>query len=150
MPARLRILATPAPRAIRRGIDLTAGMALLVLTLPLFLVTALAIRLNGPGPVFRAEPHLREDGRTFLLLAFRSLTAGPTGGGAGLTGLGRLIEMIRLDQLPILLNLLRGDLTLIGPSPEPLTGRSRHVPENWAADAALPMKPGLSGWCAVN
>jgi lipopolysaccharide/colanic/teichoic acid biosynthesis glycosyltransferase len=126
-------------------------MVLLVLTLPLFIVTALAIRLDSPGPVFRPVPHVGTGGRTFRLLMFRSTTSNiPPARAAELTGVGRLIYPTRVDQLPILLNLLRGDITLIGPCPEPLSMATRNASATRALGLPPTKKPGLTGWCAVN
>jgi len=132
----------------RRVADLAAAVTLLAITLPVMALAALAIRLESPGPILRREAHVGQGGRVFHLMTFRSTRGhGAQGeaaaGEAALTRVGQLLQPPRIDQLPILFNLLRGDMTLIGPAPR------RH-------DAARPRgvaplaRPGVSGWAAQN
>lgn len=125
----------------RRTGDVAVALALLALTAPLLLLTALAIRLDSAGPILVGLPYLGEGGQVFRLLAFRC-TQGPAPGRFAPSRVASLIQPPRIDQLPILFNLLRGDMTLIGPPP---------VQPGLAADASSPpglAKPGLSGWVA--
>jgi hypothetical protein len=115
--------------AIRRGIDLLVASAGLVVSGPLLLTAALAIRLTaGPGPILTRQPHLRPDGEQVLLLGFRTLTTeAPTGP----TAVGRVLEGLHLGKLPMLLNVLRGDLSLLGRRPEqpsPTRANPAHIP----------------------
>ena len=130
---------SPPPRgSALRAADLGVAGALLLLTLPLSLLVALALRLEAPGPVLRREPRIGRAGRRFDLLTFRSTTEGPFRRPVP-SRVGRLIRPARIDQLPVLLNLLRGDMTLVGPAPAPVPA-AREVPP-----AAAP-RPGISGW----
>jgi exopolysaccharide biosynthesis WecB/TagA/CpsF family protein len=122
---------------IKRGLDICAsGMGLLIL-LPVFLVTALCIYLNDPGPVFYAQIRVGLRGRTFKMLKFRSMVVDAekrlaqlqavNESAAGvlfkiksdprITGVGRFIRRYSVDELPQLLNVLRGDMSLVGPRP---------------------------------
>ena len=113
------------------------AVALLGLTLPLSLLVVLALRLQG-GPVLWREPQEGRGGRRFDLLAFRSTAPGPYGRPVP-TRLGRLLRPARIDQLPVLLNLLRGDMTLVGPAPG--SGEAR---------PASRRRPGLTGWARMD
>jgi lipopolysaccharide/colanic/teichoic acid biosynthesis glycosyltransferase len=112
----------------KRALDLFgATIGLLVLS-PLFLVIALIIKLDSPGPVFFTQTRVGQWGRTFRIYKFRSMTVGS---GVNLTGkahkrpddprvtrAGRLLRRLSLDELPQLLNVLRGEMSLVGPRPE--------------------------------
>ena len=125
--------------AIRRGADVVVALLMLLLTLPLLLLVALAIRLDGSGPVLRRRPHIGRNGQRFDLLTFSSTQEDPFGRTLP-TPLGHFIRPTRIDQLPILLNLLRGDLTLVGPAPIPL-GEAQQAP--------IP-HPGVTGWAGAD
>ena len=148
-PGGFRPLAAPDPAAgggsgrgaasrvaVRTG-DVALALALLGLTLPLSLLVVLALRLQG-GPVLRRERREGRGGRPFELLTFRSTAPGPYGRPVP-TRLGRLLRPARIDQLPVLLNLLRGDMTLVGPPPGP--GEAHPSP---------PHRPGLTGWAGMD
>lgn len=147
-------------RHLRRASDLMGSVVLLLLTLPFQLVVAVLVRLESPGPVLCREERIGLDGKPFQLLGFRStredaraggrtqrFLAGPTG--TRVTRIGRWLRPAGLDQLPRLLNVLRGDMSLIGPYP--------HRPELAALlSAQMPLyavrhavKPGLIGWAQV-
>lgn len=119
----------------RRAIDVAVSAALLAVTLPLLALAALAVRLDSPGPVLLGEPHLGEGGRVFRLLSFRCTEAG----GGSPTRVGGLLHPPRIDQLPVLFNLLLGDMTLVGPAPMPL-----------GAPGGTAGRPGLTGWAALS
>lgn len=127
------------PGFLRRLVDVAAAALMLAVTLPLLLLVALALRLEGPGPVLVRKPYVGRAGRRFDLFAFRSTWPGPFGRPVP-TPLGSLIRPTRIDQLPVLLNLLRGDLTLVGPAP--VAG-----PE---APQAPSSSPGVTGWVGAD
>lgn len=108
----------------RRAVDVIfAGAALAVLS-PVLLLAALAVRLGSPGPVLFRQPRVGWRGRPFLLLKFRTMRHGSVGPGVTraadprITRVGVWLRRWKLDELPQLVNVLRGDLTLIGPRPE--------------------------------
>ena len=135
----------------KRTADLIAGALMVLLTLPLSTLTALIVRLSGPGPLFHSEPYVGADGEAFVLLTFRNRVGAfrPLHPGK-LPNLGGLIYRIRFDQLPLLLNLIRGDLTLVGPCPQPLSLPGTHRPSWLDAQLKLGQKPGLTGWFLSN
>jgi len=112
---------------IKRCIDLVGSIALLVLLSPVMLIAALCIRATSPGPAILRQQRLTQGGKEFTLLKFRSMRqdaescSGPRLAEAGdprVTQIGRILRKTRLDELPQLINVLRGDMSLIGPRPE--------------------------------
>ncbi len=145
-------------QAFKRGFDLVLSTAMLILVLPVMLLTALAIRLDSEGPVFYRQERVGLHGKTFMLLKFRSMrvdaeAAGPAWAAAQdprVTRIGGFLRRARIDELPQLINVLRGEMSLIGPRPE----RPHFVAQ---LAAAIPryhdrsfVKPGITGWAQVN
>jgi sugar transferase (PEP-CTERM system associated) len=152
--------ATPMRRFTKRSFDLAASLCVLLLTWPLMLLVALAIVIeSGPGqPVFYRQERVGARGRTFQLIKFRSMRTDAERDGVArwasqnddrVTRVGRFIRKVRLDELPQLWNVLKGEMSLIGPRPE----RPQFV-----ADLATKisyynlrhcLKPGLAGWAQL-
>ena len=154
VPARL-------PVAIaKRGIDIAGALLGLVLLAPLLLSIALAIRMTSPGPALFRQRRAGRGHREFVLWKFRTMVDGADELRAELirhvpddewldlehdprvTGLGRILRRCSLDELPQLVNVLRGDMSLVGPRPLPLDEHAR-IPA-WAA-ARADVRPGLTG-----
>ncbi len=111
---------------LRRIVDLAvAGVGLVVMS-PVLLILAVAVRASGPGPVIFRQCRIGRDGQPFQILKFRTMTVGTETSGPlvsdeedpRITRCGRWMRRRRLDELPQLVNLLRGEVTLIGPRPE--------------------------------
>ena len=151
--------------AVLRAADIAVAASLLLLTLPLVALVALAVRLDSPGPLLERLPRRGRGGQPFHLLAFRSTAPGPFGRPVP-TRIGRLVRPARLDQLPVLLNLLRGDMTLVGPAPAYAHGAAQDGAVKAGAiqggaiqdgaiqggaiqDGADSGTPGLTGWARV-
>jgi exopolysaccharide biosynthesis polyprenyl glycosylphosphotransferase len=141
----------------RRLVDIAlAAMALFIL-LPLLPVIALAIRLDSPGPVFYRQQRVGLGGRPFDIVKLRSMIPNAEPNGAvwarsndrRITRVGRLMRRTRLDELPQLWNLLRGDMTLIGPRPERPEFVRQLVAEIPYYGVRHSIKPGLTGWAQV-
>lgn len=149
---------TPLRRLTKRSFDVVSAVLVLALTWPLMLLTALAVRLESGSPVLYRQERVGENGRPFSLIKFRSMRTDAEKDGARwasknddrVTRVGRFIRKTRLDELPQLWNVLRGDMSFIGPRPErPLFVdqlalkvryyRLRHC-----------VKPGLTGWAQLN
>jgi lipopolysaccharide/colanic/teichoic acid biosynthesis glycosyltransferase len=141
---------------VRRAIDILASAAGLLLSSPLLLAAALAIRLESPGSVLYRQRRSGLNGRPFEMLKLRTMVSGAEHVGAGLainqndsriTRSGALLRRTSLDELPNLVNVLRGEMSLIGPRPtlpaqvEQYTERQR---------GRLSVKPGITGWAQVN
>jgi lipopolysaccharide/colanic/teichoic acid biosynthesis glycosyltransferase len=110
--------------ALKRGVDIAASAVSLVLLAPVMLSVALAIRLSSNGPILFRQQRMGRGFRPFTILKFRSMTHGSegpaitVGGDARVTDLGRFLRYTKLDELPQLINVLRGDMSLVGPRPE--------------------------------
>src|SRR5215210_545637 len=141
----------------KRLLDIVAAGLGLVLALPFMLLVALAVRLDSPGPVFFRQDRVGRGSREFTLWKFRSMRTDAEAGGAQwavqgdprITRVGRFIRKIRLDELPQLLNVLLGDMSLVGPRPE----RRMFVDQLKEAcpwyEQRLVVRPGLTGWAQV-
>jgi exopolysaccharide biosynthesis polyprenyl glycosylphosphotransferase len=151
---------TSVPVAIlRRASDIGISLALLAVTLPLMLLTALAVRLDSPGPVFYRQKRTGLNGGDFTLFKFRSMRVDAEAAGRPVwaaaddprvTRVGQIIRRLRIDELPQLLNVLRGEMSFIGPRPERpefVAQLSRQIPL-YAHRACV--KPGLTGWAQVS
>ncbi|MCX7372398.1 MAG: exopolysaccharide biosynthesis polyprenyl glycosylphosphotransferase [Alphaproteobacteria bacterium] len=148
-----------AEAALRRGFDIALAASLLLFTLPVMLLTAIAIRCDSRGPVFYRQARTGLRGCTFNLYKFRSMVVDAEAGGAPrwatphdprATRVGRIIRLTRIDELPQLLNVLRGEMSMVGPRPE----RPGFVEQLGAViphyhDRAS-VKPGITGWAQVN
>ena len=142
----------------KRPFDLTVLAAALVLLFPLWVLLgaaiALAIRLESPGPVLYRQPRLGRDGRVFLIVKFRTMVenaekhTGPVWaarGDARATAVGRVLRRHHLDELPQVFNVLKGEMSLVGPRPErpALAERvERRVP---GFSQRLQVRPGIAG-----
>lgn len=135
----------PAPA---RAFDLVLALAVLPLAVPLGLLVALAVALDSPGPVLFRSPRVGRDGRMFRMLKFRTMRHLATGpsissqGDARYTPVGRLLAGSRLDELPQLWHVLRGQMRLVGPRPELEKFVLGHV-ESYRRILAVP--PGITG-----
>ncbi|MGZ4149445.1 MAG: sugar transferase [Actinomycetota bacterium] len=154
----VRLPATPQhTRAwqVKRAIDVGVSATALVVTAPLYLVLAIAIKLSSPGPVLFRQTRVTEGGRLFELLKFRSMPVNDSSdtqwsGGLHPTWVGKMMRKTGLDELPQLLNILRGDMSLVGPRPERpyFTERFTESIEGYADRLRVPA--GLTGWAQVH
>jgi exopolysaccharide biosynthesis polyprenyl glycosylphosphotransferase len=143
---------------LHRGLDIVASLTLLLLTLPLMMVVALAIKLDSRGPVFYRQERVGRHHRSFHIVKFRSMAADAEKRGAAVwaavgdnrvTRVGRFIRLTRIDEIPQAINILRGEMAFVGPRPErpvfvaQLTAAIPHY-----ADRAA-VRPGLTGWAQV-
>jgi exopolysaccharide biosynthesis polyprenyl glycosylphosphotransferase len=143
---------------VSRLADIVLSLFLLALTLPLMLLTALAIKLDSPGPVFYRQERVGLDGVPFILAKFRSMrtdaeTEGPVWAAKGdsrVTRIGALMRATRIDELPQLINVLQGKMSFIGPRPERphFVGKLAGMIPFY--EARLQVRPGLTGWAQVN
>ena len=141
---------------IRRAVDVVASALALLLSSPLLLAAMLAIRLESPGPMIYRQRRAGRGGKPFDVLKLRTMVDGAEHIGAGMavnandsriTRVGAFLRRSSLDELPNLLNVLRGEMTLVGPRPtlpaqvDQYTERQR---------GRLAVKPGITGWAQVN
>ncbi len=141
---------------MNRAADVTVAGAALVVSSPLLALAAVAIRLEDGGPVLYRQTRVGQDERPFELLKLRTMVVGAETQGAGLavnrgdsriTRVGRVLRRLSLDELPQLWNVLRGDMSIIGPRPTLAYQVERYTPRQ---HRRLDVKPGLTGWAQVN
>jgi lipopolysaccharide/colanic/teichoic acid biosynthesis glycosyltransferase len=141
---------------IRRALDILVSASVLLLTSPALAVAVIAIRLESPGhPIYR-QRRVGLDGKTFDVLKLRTMVDGAEHIGAGLavnvndsriTRVGAFLRRASLDELPNLLNVLRGEMSLIGPRPTLPVQVEQYTPRQ---RGRLAVKPGITGWAQVN
>jgi len=141
---------------VSRALDVVVSATLLVLTSPLLAVAALAVRLESRGPVFYRQRRVGRGGEPFELWKLRTMVPGAESMGAGLyvlegdpriTRTGRLLRRFSLDELPNLVNVLRGDMALVGPRPTVQEQVDRYTDRQ---RRRLDVKPGITGWAQIN
>lgn len=146
----------PLHRAVKRGIDLAVGVGVLTAALPLLAVTAAAIWLEDGGPVLFRQTRVGKDGIDFAAFKFRSMrvnTLPPEAVGQVredhhlVTRTGRVIRRLKVDELPQLINVVRGDMSLVGPRP---TIREQVERYDSFQRRRLLVPPGMTGWAQVN
>lgn len=132
----------------QRLFDLIIATPLLVFSLPLFVLIALLVHLSSPGPVFFRQPRLGRGGQLFRIFKFRTMfnssgggTAITIAGDSRITPFGKILRRTKLDELPQLLNVLRGEMGLVGPRPE--VPAYRHVYQN-GFEKVLQVRPGIT------
>lgn len=144
---------------VKRVVDLIIAIPVLVVVAIPMAITAVAIKLDSKGPVLFKQDRLGKDGKVFKILKFRSMVVNAEHSGSGVysgkgdarvTRVGRFIRATSIDELPQLVNVLRGDMSLLGPRPpltyhpwplEKYTEEQRHM---------FDVRPGFSGWAQVN
>jgi lipopolysaccharide/colanic/teichoic acid biosynthesis glycosyltransferase len=165
-PLAPRVACPPATpyRAVKRCIDVAVALAALGPLLPLMLAIAIAVRASSSGPVVFRQPRAGRFGRQFTMWKFRTMVLDAEARRAELiaysrepawlalehdprvTAVGRFLRRTSLDELPQLLNVIRGEMSLVGPRPLPLTEHA-HLPA-WSAPR-LEVRPGLTGMWQV-
>ncbi len=142
--------------ALKRFVDLSGSLAALLLISPLLALLALAVKLDSPGPVFYRQERVGRKGKPFRIYKFRSMVRGAEHKGAGLfvreederiTRVGSFLRKYSLDELPQLINVLRGEMSLVGPRPTLAYQVEKYDREQWRR---LLVKPGITGWAQVN
>lgn len=141
---------------VKRIIDLIASVAGLGLLSPFLLVLAMAIKIDSPGPVFYRQERIGKNGVPFRVFKFRSMVVGADRMGLGLavakddpriTRVGKWLRRYSLDELPQLINVVRGEMSIVGPRP---TIREQVEQYDAFQRRRLDMKPGITGWAQVN
>ena len=141
---------------IKRGLDVVIALIGTVLTAPVVAALALAIRLESPGhPIYR-QTRAGRDGEPFSIYKLRTMVRGAEFTGAGLaiqegddriTRLGTVLRRYSLDELPNLWNVLRGEMSIVGPRPTVPVQVEQYTPRQ---RGRLAVKPGITGWAQIN
>jgi lipopolysaccharide/colanic/teichoic acid biosynthesis glycosyltransferase len=144
----------PAP--VSRALDAAVAALVLLVTSPLLLLAALALRLEGGGAVIYRQRRVGRHGEPFELWKLRTMVSGAEAMGAGIyvlegdariTRVGRLLRRFSLDELPNLVNVLKGEMALVGPRPTIQEQVDRYTERQ---RRRLEVKPGITGWAQVN
>jgi Undecaprenyl-phosphate glucose phosphotransferase len=149
---------TDTQRVLKQSLDFCLAAAGLILVLPMLGVLALAIRMETPGPAFFFQSRIGFNGRVFRIFKFRTMSTlddGPDVRQARrndprVTPLGRLLRALSIDEIPQLLNVLRGEMSLIGPRPHALAHDDEYGRLIATYAIRRKIKPGLTGWAQVN
>ena len=141
---------------VRRAIELALTMLFLPLLLPLLAVVALAVRTDSRGPIFFRQMRVGRRGRAFPMVKFRTMYEGVAGpsftrnSDPRVTRVGNFLRRYRLDELPQLINVLRGDMSWVGPRPEALPLDQQYVREIPHFALRGIVRPGVTGWAQIN
>lgn len=146
---------TDVQESLMRALDVVGSLLLLGVTAPAWPFIALAVKLSGPGPVFYAQDRAGKDGRVFTLYKFRTMRCGPAPRSSfaparrndpRVTPVGGFLRRTRLDELPQVINVLRGEMSLVGPRPENLKRIRQH---RVLQGLRLAVRPGLTGLAQI-
>jgi Undecaprenyl-phosphate glucose phosphotransferase len=145
-------------RIVKRAMDISIGLVALAFVTPIMMLTALAIKIDGEGPVFFLQNRRGFSGRQFVMFKFRTMSVQENGdvvtqamrNDPRVTKIGRLLRAASIDELPQLVNVVRGEMSLIGPRPHALAHDNYF--EKLLQDYAFRhhVKPGMTGWAQVN
>lgn len=144
---------------LKRVIDVTSSVLALIVLSWLYLIVSLLIKFTSPGPILFKQDRIGKDGKVFQILKFRSMKVGAEKTGSGVysgkgdprvTKVGKFIRATSIDELPQLINIIKGDMALIGPRP-PLT----YHPWKWEEyteeqKRMFEIRPGITGWAQTH
>jgi Undecaprenyl-phosphate glucose phosphotransferase len=147
-----------AQRAVKRTMDIILSTSALIAFAPLFLFVAVAIRVSSRGPAFFKQTRLGHRGVPFEIFKFRTMTVAENGAEVKqaqandrrVTWLGRWLRKASIDELPQLLNVLRGEMSLVGPRPHAVAHDHHYATLIDNYDIRQHVKPGITGWAQVN
>jgi polysaccharide biosynthesis protein PslA len=142
---------------IKRLLDIVASILSIIVLLPLFIYTAIRVKLSGKGNLFYLQERIGYKGRPFTMIKFRSMIPGAEQNGPELssdhdpriTNWGKIMRKWRLDELPQLWNIIKGEMSLVGPRPERQFYIAQIVQQHPEYNFLLKVKPGLSSWGMV-
>lgn len=146
-------------KSIKRLLDILISLIVVIVLSPVYLITAIAIKLDSNGPAIFKQTRLGLHHKEFTLLKFRSMVVNAEHTGSGvysddhdsrLTRVGRIIRKTSIDELPQAINILKGDMSLIGPRP-PLTYHPWPIEQYTQEQLHMfDVRPGITGWAQVN
>lgn len=144
---------------IKRGLDIIISLIVLIALSPVFLITAIAIKVSSRGPIIFKQKRIGFGGKEFYIYKFRSMVQNAEHMGSGVysgkgdsrvTKIGKVIRATSLDELPQVINMLKGDMSLIGPRP-PLTYHPWPIEKYTSEQKRMfEVRPGITGWAQVH
>lgn len=148
---------SPLGLVVKRGFDIVAATLGLIILSPLMVLISIAIKLDSRGPVLFMQTRHGYNNRPIRVFKFRSMRTSPdaaflqaTKKDPRITRLGRLLRITSVDELPQLMNVLRGDMSIVGPRPHAISHNAMFVPHIKLFSRRHNVKPGLTGWAQVN
>lgn len=144
-------------KGVKRALDITFSIVGTAVTSPILLAVAAAVKLDSKGPVIFKQERLGKDGKVFEMYKFRSMCVGAEHMGTGqysykgdsrVTRVGKVIRATSLDELPQFINILKGDMSFIGP--RPLIPEESHIRDLRREYGVYSVRPGVTGWAQVN
>ncbi|MDN0061376.1 sugar transferase [Mediterraneibacter glycyrrhizinilyticus] len=145
--------------AFKRGMDIVISGIGLIIASPIMLLTAVLIKIDSPGKVLFMQERIGKDGKVFKIAKFRSMCTGAEHTGSGVysgkndarvTRVGKIIRATSIDELPQLYNILKGDMSLIGPRP-PLTYHPWTIDKYTEEQLHMfDVRPGITGWAQIH
>ena len=144
-------------KGVKRALDITFSIVGTAVISPILLAVAAAVKLDSKGPVIFKQERLGKDGKVFEIYKFRSMCVGAEHMGTGqysykgdsrVTRVGKVIRATSLDELPQFINILKGDMSFIGP--RPLIPEESHIRDLRREYGVYSVRPGLTGWAQVN
>lgn len=143
--------------ALKRAFDIVFAFLFIIITSPIMLITALAIKLEDRGPVFFKQTRCTKGGREFEILKFRSMIVDAekdgfipcVSGDSRVTRVGKVIRRTRIDELPQIINILKGDMSFVGPRPERVEHVQKYMEELPEFAYRMRVKGGLTGYAQI-
>ena len=134
---------------LKRAFDFVVSFLVILIALPLWLAVAMVIKLDSPGPVFHRATRIGKDGKPFTLYKFRTMVADAPQRGPGITQqadpritcVGRFLRSLKIDEMPQLINVLKGEMSIVGPRPEDPRYVAHYTPEQ---RRVLSVRPGMA------
>ena len=142
--------------AVKRLVDVVMSVVLLLILLPVMLVTAAAVKIASPGPIVFTQRRAGRDGRLFTIYKFRSMTQEASQSERGtriyeddsrITSVGKVLRATSLDELPQLFNVLKGEMSFVGPRPDLPHHVEKYTPFQ---RQRLTVRPGITGWAQIS
>jgi lipopolysaccharide/colanic/teichoic acid biosynthesis glycosyltransferase len=142
-------------KGLKRLVDIIISLCLIILSSPLWLIIIVLIKVTSPGEIIFRQKRLGQFGKVFYMFKFRTMVTGAEKMGSGMyleendsriTSLGKWLRKTSLDELPQLINVLKGEMSIVGPRPAPLHHLTKY---NERQRRRLEMKPGITGWAQI-